>query len=68
MLIRHWAKGVASPIVGAVDHNPADGVILLNEKMRKSKLVGIVKSYIKLYNNLKVIYSYIRSQKLYKLI
>ena len=27
-----WAKGVASPIVGAIDHNPADGVMLLDEK------------------------------------
>lgn len=28
----HWAKGVSSPIVGAIDHNPADGVMLLDEK------------------------------------
>lgn len=28
----HWAKGVASPIVGAIDHNPAEGTILLDEK------------------------------------
>ena len=28
----HWAKGVASPIAGALDHNPAEGVMLLDEK------------------------------------
>ena len=28
----HWAKGVASPIAGAIDHNPAEGVMLLDEK------------------------------------
>ena len=27
----HWAKGVASPIAGAIDHNPAEGVMLLDE-------------------------------------
>ena len=26
----HWAKGVASPIAGAIDHNPAEGVMLLD--------------------------------------
>ena len=28
----HWAKGVSSPIVGAIDHNPPQGVMLLDEK------------------------------------
>ena len=27
-----WAKGVASPIIGAIDKNPEQGVILLDEK------------------------------------
>ena len=27
-----WARGVASPIVGAIDHNPPQGVMLLDEK------------------------------------
>lgn len=27
-----WAKGVTAPIVGAIDKNPAQGVILLDEK------------------------------------
>lgn len=28
----HWAKGVSAPIIGAIDHNLADGVMLLDEK------------------------------------
>ena len=27
-----WAKGIASPIVGAINANPAQGVILVDEK------------------------------------
>lgn len=27
-----WAKGVASPIVGAINENPPQGVMLLDEK------------------------------------
>ena len=27
-----WTKGVASPIVGAIDRNPPQGVMLLDEK------------------------------------
>lgn len=32
----HWAKGVASPIAGAIDHNPAEGVMLLDEKIGRA--------------------------------
>lgn len=28
----HWAKGVDSPIIGAIDKNPPQGVLLLDEK------------------------------------
>ena len=31
-LSRLWTKGVASPIVGAIDRNPPQGVMLLDEK------------------------------------
>lgn len=28
----HWAKGIASPIVGSIDQNPPQGVMLSDEK------------------------------------
>lgn len=27
-----WTKGIAAPIVGAIDHNPPQGTVLLDEK------------------------------------
>lgn len=27
-----WAKGVTAPIIGAIDHNPPAGTILLDKK------------------------------------
>jgi hypothetical protein len=27
-----WAKGVTAPIIGAIDHNPPTGTVLLDKK------------------------------------